>query len=85
MFLTGAMCRIRATTLVGGGLLSGHLITLIVFAGMKAQLAVGAYVAIGGAVLFVIGLLLSVYRDRLLAMPQRIKHRQGLFRVLAWR
>ena len=85
MFLTGTMCRIRATTLIGGGLLVTHLITLIVFTGMKAQLAVGAYVAIGGAALFVIGLLLSVYRDRLLTLPQRIKHHEGVFRVLAWR
>jgi hypothetical protein len=85
MFLGGTMCRIRTTTLIGGGLLLGHLITLIVFAGMKAQLAVGVYVAIGGATLFVIGLMLSVYRDRLLTMPQRIKHREGVFRVLAWR
>ena len=85
MFLTGMMSRVRATTLIGGGLLVTHLITLVVFAGMKAQLAVGAYVAIGGAALFVTGLLLSIHRDRLLSMPQRIKQRQGLFRVLAWK
>jgi hypothetical protein len=85
MFLTGMMSRVRATTLIGGALLVGHLIMLVVFAGMEAQLAVGAHVAIGGATLFAVGLALSVYRDRLLAMPERIKKRQGLFRVLAWR
>ncbi|MDB5325153.1 MAG: hypothetical protein JWM57_722 [Phycisphaerales bacterium] len=86
MFLTGLMSRVRATTLIGGGLLTCHLVILVVsvFVGMKEQLAVGAYVAIGGAALFGIGLVLSVYRDRLLEMPQRIKYRQGLFRVLAW-
>ena len=85
MFLTGMMSRVRATTLIGGGLLACHLITLVVFAGMKAQLAVGAYVAVGGGALFAVGLLLSVSRDRLLTMPNRIKDRQGLFRVLAWK
>ena len=85
MFLTGMMSRVRATTLIGGALLACHLVTLIVFAGMQAQLALGAYVSIGGAALFAGGLVLSVNRDRLLAMPQRIKQRQGLFRVLAWR
>jgi len=85
MFLTGMMCRIRATTLVGGGLLVCHLITLVIFAGMKAQLRVGVYVALGGAALFIIGLLLSIYRDLLLSMPLRFKRRQGLFHVLTWR
>ena len=85
MFLTGMMSRVRATTLIGGGLLVSHLITLVVFAGMKAQLAVGAYVTLGGAALFAAGIVLSVYRDRLLTLPRRIQQRQGLFRVLAWR
>ena len=85
MFLSGIMCRVRATTFIGGGLLICHLVTLVVFAGMRAQLAVGVYFAIGGAALFILGLLLSVCRETLLAMPHRIKQRQGLFRILAWR
>ena len=84
MFLTGIMSRLRATTFVGGGLLACHLATLIVFTGMRAQLALGAYVTIGGGLLFAVGVVLSVYRDRLLTMPERIRQRQGVFRVLAW-
>jgi hypothetical protein len=85
MFVTGFMCRLRATTLVGGCLLVIHLAMLLVFAGMRAQLAVGVYLAIGGGAIFALGVLLSIYRDRLLALPQRIKHHEGVFGVLAWR
>jgi hypothetical protein len=85
MFVTGVMCRLRATTLVGGSLLVIHLAMLLVFAGMRAQLAVGVYLAIGGAAIFALGVLLSIFRDRLLALPQRIKQHEGAFRVLAWR
>jgi hypothetical protein len=85
MFVSGFMCRLRATTLVGGALLIFHLAMLLTFVGMKAQLAVGVYLSIGGAALFVLGMLLSIYRESLLALPKRIKEHEGLFRVLAWR
>jgi hypothetical protein len=85
MFVSGFLCRLRATTLVGGGLLVIHLAMLLAFVGMQAQLAVGAYLAIGGAGLFGLGVLLSVYRDRLLALPKQIKQHEGVFKVLAWR
>jgi hypothetical protein len=85
MFVTGFMCRLRATTLVGGSLLALHLAMLIVFAGMRARLALGVYLAVGGAALFALGLLLSIYRDRLMTLPRRIKEHEGVFGVLAWR
>ena len=85
MFVSGFMCRLRATTLVGGGLLIVHLVMLLVFAGMRAQLAVGVYLTLGGVALFGLGVLLSIYRDRLLALPERIKQHEGVFSVLAWR
>jgi hypothetical protein len=85
MLVSGFMCRLRATTLVGGSLLALHLAMLIVFAGMRAQLALGVYLAIGGAALFALGLLLSIYRDRLMTLPRRIKEHEGVFGVLAWR
>ncbi len=52
---------------------------------MKAQLALGIYLALGGAGIFAAGILLSVYRDRLLALPHRIREHEGVFGVLAWR
>jgi hypothetical protein len=45
----------------------------------------GLWLAIGGGVLFTLGLLLSIYRDRLLTWPEKIKRREGIFRVLSWR
>ena len=35
--------------------------------------------------LFATGLFLSVYRDRLLALPDQIKRREGIFKILSWR
>ena len=43
------------------------------------------YLMIGGAVFFGTGLGLSLYRDRLLTLPDRLKRREGVFRVLTWR
>ncbi len=85
MFVTGIPLRIRATTLTGGSLLILHVAILLVFAGMRAQLALGVYLAAGGAMIFALGLLLSVYREKLLALPQRIRDKAGVFQVLAWR
>lgn len=31
------------------------------------------------------GVLLSIYRDRLLTLPDRVRRREGMFRVLSWR
>jgi hypothetical protein len=85
MLVSGLVCRLRATTLVGGGLLVIHLAMLLAFIGVRAQLALGVYLSLGGAALFGVGLLLSVYRDRLPALPRQIRQHEGVFRVLAWR
>ena len=39
------------------------------------------FVTWGGTV----GLLLSLYRESLLKLPEKIKRREGLFKVLTWR
>ena len=49
------------------------------------QWAVGVYLAAGGLLIFAIGILLSMYREYLLSIPERITRREGLFRVLDWR
>ena len=49
--------------------------------GARAQVALTA----GGGLLFAIGLGLSLYRDRLLALPDKIKRREGIFKILSWR
>lgn len=85
MLVSGVILRIRSTTLTGGVLLALHLLMLMVSLGMHAQLAIGVYLAIGGAVLFAMGIVLSVCRERLLALPRAIQARQGMFKVLNWR
>jgi hypothetical protein len=85
LFVTGFLFRLRAPTLIGGSLLALHLSMLLIFAGVRAQLALGIYLAGGGAALFAIGLCLSIYRDRLLALPRKIKEHEGVFSLLAWR
>jgi hypothetical protein len=40
---------------------------------------------IGGGVIFGTGVLLSIYRDRLLTLPDQVKRREGIFRILTWR
>ena len=62
---------------------------LIVVIGLHRHLEnawmVGIYLTLGGALLFGTGLILSLYRDRLLALPEKIRRREGLFRVFDWR
>jgi len=40
---------------------------------------------VGGGLFFSIAVLLSVYRDRLLSIPQRIQEGEGVFRIFKWR
>jgi hypothetical protein len=49
------------------------------------QVAVGVYLAIGGALVFASGIALSVYRDRLLELPEKIAKHEGIFRIIGWR
>jgi hypothetical protein len=86
LLATGYMFRIKSTTLGGASLMATYLITLLLFIRFPAELQTTAvYMMIGGALFFAAGLLLSLYRDRLLEMPDRIKRREGVFRVLTWR
>ncbi len=85
LFVSGVLCQIRATTLTGGTMLATHLLILIVSIGMAAQLKVGVYLTIGGALIFGAGIILSIFRDKLIALPDRIRRREGIFRVLTWR
>jgi hypothetical protein len=43
------------------------------------------WLTIGGALIFGTGILLSIYRDRLLTLPEKVLRREGVFRVLSWR
>ena len=85
MTVTGASWQTKATTLFGGGLLTFYLIVLVVSLAYRPQVAIGAYLAIGGAVVFAIGIALSIYREKLMELPAQISNREGVFRILSWR
>ena len=46
---------------------------------------IGIYLVLGGALLFGTGLFLSLYRDWLLALPAKVRRREGIFRIFDWR
>ena len=63
-----------------------YVLTLLAFVRLpKVLQQLAIYLIIGGGLFFGLGLVLSIYRDRLLTLPARIKHREGVFRVLNWR
>jgi hypothetical protein len=76
---------LKSTTCTGSVLTVLYFLTLVIFLPWSRLNAVAIFILVGGGVLFSSGLLLSVYRDRLLTLPDRIKRREGLFRVLNWR
>lgn len=85
LMTTGVLFRIRATTVIGTLLTALYFITLLMFVPWGRLNAVALIILIGGGVLFGLGLVLSVFREHLLTLPERIKNREGVFRVLSWR
>jgi hypothetical protein len=85
MLVTGYSWQLKAPTLFGGVELVAYLLVLVGMLAILPNVAMGVYLAVGGGLLFAIGVALSVYRERLLALPGKIKGREGVFRVLAWR
>lgn len=85
MAVTGVAWQIRATTLFGGGALAIYLIVMITSLAYRPQVAVGVYLAAGGALVFATGIALSVYREKLLKLPEQISKREGIFKILTWR
>jgi hypothetical protein len=84
---SGVMCRLKAPTLFGSIALTLYVLMVLIYMHrfLKEQVLVGIYLTLGGALLFGVGLVLSVYRDRLLKLPEKIKRREGVFRVFGWR
>jgi len=85
LLTTGVLFRLRATTLIGAVMTALYFLTLAVMVPWARLNAVALFILVGGGVLFSIGLALSLFRDRLLTLPDRVKRREGVFRVLAWR
>lgn len=82
----GVLCRIRWSTIVGGTTLLVYVVSLVGMIHVPDKLqSTAIYMMVGGGLFFGTAVMLSVYRDRLLAIPQRIQNGEGLFRVLKWR
>ncbi len=85
MLATGCSWQIQSTTFFGGTALLIYLMVIIGSMAYRPEVAVGVYLLIGGALLFISGILLSIYRDRLLKLPEQISRREGIFRIIGWR
>jgi hypothetical protein len=88
MLLTGVSWQVKSTTLLGGGVFCLYLVVLLSALGWEhreQEWIVGVFLAGIGGLIFALGVALSVYRDRLLELPQRIANREGVFRIIAWR
>jgi hypothetical protein len=85
LLASGVVLRLKFTTLVGAGQLLLYLVTLPIFLKWDQLTWPAIFLMIGGGLIFALGIVLSIYRDRLLTLPDRIKRREGIFRVLAWR
>lgn len=85
MIAIGCVLQIRSTTTFGVGTIVLYLVILFADLAYRPQIAISAYLAAGGAVIFVLGVILSIYRDRLLALPTMVAQRKGLFQIIDWR
>lgn len=85
MLVTGLSWQMKSPTLLGGTALVLYLVILVGSIAYRPQVEIGVYMMGGAALLFGIGVLASVYRDRLLELPDRIAKREGVFRVISWR
>jgi hypothetical protein len=82
----GVVTRIKSTTITGAAVLLLYLLTLPALLHVKNGVwQIAIFLTIGGGLFFGVGLLLAVYRDRLLALPEKIKRHEGMFRILNWR
>ena len=85
MLVTGLSWQMKSPTVLGGTALVLYLMILVGSIAYRPQVAIGVYMMGGAAVLFGTGVVASIYRDRLLEIPDRIANREGVFRIMNWR
>ncbi len=82
---SGLVFRLKSTTLVGCLGTVVYFVSLAMFIKFGRLNTVATLITVGGGTIFGVGLVLAFFRDRLLALPERIKKREGIFKVLNWR
>lgn len=82
---SGLVFQLKSTTLVGSFGVVVYFVSLAMFIKFGRLNTVATLITVGGGTIFGIGLVLAFFRDRLLALPERIKNREGIFKVLNWR
>jgi hypothetical protein len=88
MLLTGFSWQVKSTTLLGGSMFLLYLLILLSALGWEhreQEWVVGVFMIGIGAPIFALAVALSVYRERILELPQRIANREGVFRIMTWR
>jgi|694.fasta_scaffold29477_4 hypothetical protein len=86
MFGLGSLLQTRATTLVGGTTLALYVASLLFLVPWPDQLRdTSVLMMVLGGLFFLVAILLSAYRERLLQIPGKIKSGQGIYQVLKWR
>jgi hypothetical protein len=85
LLVTGVLFQLRATTLNGVALTTLYFASLLMYVPWGRLNAVATFITAGGGTIFLVGLLLSVYRERLKTLPDRVRRREGIFRVFGWR
>jgi hypothetical protein len=83
--VTGYSWRMQAPAVFGGLGLTLYLLTLVGTLAYFPNVAIGVYLAIGGGLLFACGIGLSIYRERLVQLPEKFANREGIFQFLNWR
>ena len=82
---TGLVFRLKSTTVVGSFSTALYFLTLLMFVPWGSLNTVATLITVGGGTIFGAGLALAFFRDRLLTLPERIKKREGIFKVMNWR
>jgi hypothetical protein len=87
LFASGVLCRVKAPTIIGAVTILLYVLMVLIYMTqfLKETVIVGIYLTLGGVLLFGTGLVLSIYRDRLLALPGKFRRREGVFRIFDWR
>lgn len=86
LLAAGLLCRLRSTTISGASLLTVYVVSLVTLVPWPEHLQSASLIMmIGGGLFFGTGVVLSIYRDRLLAIPDKVREGQGVFEVLKWR